>query len=256
MNVLVTGGTGTLGRHVVSRLRRSGHRATILTRHPRGHVDAVAGDLTTGAGLQRAIASIDSVVHAATTARESLSGAADVKGTRRLIEAARQARVKHFVYVSIVGIDRVAYPYYRTKLACEALVREGGVPWSILRATQFHELMEVFLGRFSRVPRLLTAPLRWQFQPVDADEVARRIVGIVLADPAQMLPDFGGPEIRDFGAIARAWLAAHKDARKLVNLPLPFAFSRQFADGLLLCPDHRDGQITFEQYLAEKYAQA
>ena len=256
MNVLVTGGTGTLGRRVVSRLRQSGHRATILTRHPRGHVDAVAGDLTTGAGLQRAIAGIDSVIHAATTARESLSGAADVKGTRRVIEAARQARVKHFVYISIVGIDRVAYPYYRTKLACEAVVREGGVPWSILRATQFHELMEVFLRRFSRVPRLLAAPLGWQFQPVDSDEVARRIVEIGLGDPAQMLPDFGGPEILDFEAIARAWLVARKDGRKLVNLPLPIAFSRQFADGLLLCPDHREGTITFEQYLAQKYAQA
>ncbi len=256
MNVLVTGGTGTLGRHVVSRLRQSGHRATIISRHPRGHVDAVAGDLTTGAGLQRAIAGIDSVVHAATTARESLSGAGDVKATRRLIEAARQAGVKHFVYVSIVGIDRVAYPYYRTKLACEALVRDGGVPWSILRATQFHELMEVFLRRFSRVPRLLAAPRRWRFQPVDSDDVARRLVGVVLGEPAEILPDFGGPDILDFDAIARAWLVARKDARKLVNLPLPFAFSRQFADGLLLCPDHRDGKTTFEQYLAEKYPQA
>ena len=256
MNVLVTGGTGTLGRHVVSLLRQSGHRATILTRRPRGHVDAVAGDLTTGAGLERAIAGVDSVIHAATTARESLSGAADMKGTRRLIEAARQAGVKHLVYVSIVGIDGVAYPYYRTKLACEALVRDGGIPWSILRATQFHELMEVFLTRFSRVPRLLAVPLGWQFQPVDSDEVARRLVGIVLGDPAEMLPDFGGPEILRFDGIAREWLHARKDTRKLVNLPLPFAFSRQFADGRLLCPDHREATITFEQYLAEKYAQA
>lgn len=256
MNVLVTGGTGTLGRHVVSRLRQSGHRATILTRRPRGHVDAVPGDLTTGEGLERATSGIDSVIHAATTARESLSGAPDVKGTRRLIEAARKVGVKHLVYVSIVGIDGVAYPYYRTKLACEALVRDGGVPWSILRATQFHELMEVFLTRFSRIPRLLAAPLGWQFQPVDSDEVARRLVGTLLAGPAAMLPDFGGPEILRFDAIARAWLLARKDARKLVNLPLPFAFSRQFADGRLLCPDHRDGTMTFEQYLAERYAQA
>ena len=256
MNVLVTGGTGTLGRHVVSRLRRSGHRATILTRHARGHVDAVTGDLTTGAGLERAIAGIDSVVHAATTARQSLSGRPDVKGTRRLIDAARKAGIKHFVYVSIVGIDRVAYPYYRTKLACEALVREGGVPWSILRATQFHELMEIFLGRFSRIPGLLAAPLGWQFQPVDSDEVARRLVEIVLAGPAELLPDFGGPEVLRFDAIARAWLAARRDARRLVNLPLPFRFSGQFANGLLLCPENREGKLTFQQYLNEKYGPA
>lgn len=253
VNVLVTGGTGTLGRHVVTRLRQSGHRARILTRHPRGHVDAVEGDLTTGAGLTKAVAGIDTVVHAATTARQSRSGRPDVKATRLLLEAAKAAHVTHFVYVSIVGVDRVQYPYYRTKLACETLVGESGVPWSTLRATQFHELMELFLGMFSRVPLLLAAPLGWQFQPVDSDEVARRVVEIVLGDPAGMLSDFGGPEVRDLESIAQAWLAARHDRRRVLNLPLPFKFSAQFAEGLLLCPDHRDGRITFEQYLAERY---
>ncbi len=256
MNVLVTGGTGTLGRHVVARLRRAGHRARILTRHPRGHVDAVEGDLVTGAGVAKAIAGMDAVVHAATTVRQSLTGRRDVKATRVLLEAARESRMKHLVYVSIVGIDRVAYPYYRSKVVCESLVAGGDVPWSILRATQFHELMEAYLRRFARVPRLLAAPLRWQFQPVDADEVAARLVEVVLGPPAELLPDFGGPEVRDFESIGRAWLKARHEQRKIVNLGLPFRFSRQFAEGLLLCPDHRDGKTTFEQYLAGKYPPA
>lgn len=253
VNVLVTGGTGTLGRHVVSRLRRSGHRARILTRHARGHVDAVTGDLEKGTGIERAVAGMDAIIHAATAARRSLRSRSDVKATRRLLDAARSAGVKHFVYVSIVGIDGVAYPYYRTKLACEAIVKDGPLPWSILRATQFHELMEVFLRGFSRLPGVLAVPLRWQFQPVDAGEVGARVVQVVLAEPAGLLPDFGGPEVRDFESIARAWLAARHDHRRLVNLRLPFSFSRQWAEGRLLCPEHKDGRVTFDRYLTERY---
>ena len=256
MNALVTGGTGTLGRHVVTRLRQSGHRARIFSRHPRGHVDAVQGDLKTGINLAKALQGMDAVVHCATGARDSLTArATDVRGTKRLLEASSKAGIKHFVYPSIVGMEGVPYPYYRTKLRAEALVKDGGLPWSILRATQFHELMEVFLGIFSRVPGLTTIPFAWQFQPVASAEVARRIVDAVLAEPGGMLPDFGGPEVRDFKSIAESWLAATHRHRRLVNLRLPMRFSRQWAEGKLLTPNHKDGKITFEQYLAEKYPQ-
>ncbi|HET7420196.1 MAG TPA: NAD(P)H-binding protein [Candidatus Dormibacteraeota bacterium] len=254
MNVLVTGGTGTLGRHVVALLRQSGHRARIFCRHPRGHVDAVQGDLKTGAGLERALQGMDAIVHAATGARDSLSSrATDVDGTRRLLDGARKAHIKHIVYPSIVGMEGIGYPYYRTKLRAEALIKDGGVPWSILRATQFHELMEVFLGIFSRVPGVTMIPFEWQFQPVGSGEVARRIVDAVLEEPRQTLPDFGGPEIRNFKSLAESWLGARDERRRLVNLKLPMKFSRQWSEGKLLAPDHRDGKITFEQYLAERY---
>ena len=214
MDVLVTGGTGTLGRHVVARLRQSGHRAPILSRRPRGHVDAVRGDLKTGEGLAAAVAGMEAIVHAATGARQSLtSRATDVQGTRRLLTVARDAGVKHIVYVSIVGMEGVAFPYYRTKLAVEAMVRAGDFPWTILRATQFHDLMELFLRGFSRVPRVTAIPFGWQFQPVDAKDVASRVVEVVLAKPAGMLEDFGGPEVRDFKSIAEAWLVARKENR-------------------------------------------
>jgi uncharacterized protein YbjT (DUF2867 family) len=255
MNVLVTGGTGTLGRHVVMLLRQSGHRARILSRQPRGHVDAVQGDLRTGTGLDKALAGMDAIIHAATGARQSLtSRATDVGGTRRLLDHAREARIKHVVYISIVGIDRIeGYPYYRTKLRAEAIVREGAVPWSILRATQFHDLMELFLGGFTKIPTLAILPFDWQFQPVHAREVAQRLVDVVLSGPVGMLPDFGGPEVRDFKSLAESWLTARKQSRRLINLSLPFKFSKQWAEGLLTCPDHKDGKITFGQYLEEKY---
>ena len=255
MNVLVTGGTGTLGRDVVMLLRQSGHRARILSRNPRGHVDAVQGDLKTGAGLSKALAGMDAIVHAASATREPMAlRATDVRGTRRLLELARDVNIGHFVYISIVGIEGVAYPYYRIKIAAETLVREGMVPWSILRATQFHSVMELTLRAFARLPGMLAIPFGWQFQPVESREVARRVVDIVLDKPAGMLPDFGGPQVRDFKSIAESWLAARKERRRLMNLWLPFKASRQVAEGRLTCPEHKDGLVTFDQYLAEKYA--
>ena len=255
MNVLVTGGTGTLGRDVVMLLRQSGHRARILSRNPRGHVDAVQGDLKTGAGLSKALAGMDAIVHAASATREPMAlRATDVRGTRRLLELARDANIGHFVYISIVGIEGVAYPYYRIKIAAETLVREGMVPWSILRATQFHSFMESTLRAFARLPGMLAIPFGWQFQPVESREVARRVVDVVLDKPAGMLPDFGGPQVRDFKSIGESWLAARKERRRLMNLWLPFKASRQVAEGRLTCPEHKDGLVTFDQYLAEKYA--
>jgi uncharacterized protein YbjT (DUF2867 family) len=254
MNVLVTGATGTLGRHVVMQLRQTGHRARIISRKPRGHVDAVQGDLASGAGLVKAVAGMDAIIHAASATRDLFRGhTVDVLGTRRLLAMARDAGVRHVVYVSIVGIDKVAYPYYRTKLAAEGVVRENLVPWSILRATQFHDFMELLLGAFSRVPGVTAIPVAWQFQPVDAREVAQRLTEVVLGEPAGPLPDFGGPEIQDFKSVANQWLAARKSNRRVTNLPIPFKLSRQIAQGGLLCPDHKDGKLTFAEHLAQKY---
>lgn len=259
MNVLVTGGTGTLGRHVVTLLRQSGHRARIYTRHPRGHVDAVEGDLRTGAGLDKALAGMEVIVHAASATSRPIGGrATDVRGTRRLLERAQTAGVGHVVLVSIVGIDDVDYPYYKTKLAAEQVVKEGAIPWSILRATQFHEFVDFLLHRFSRVPRVTAVPFAWRLQPVAAEEVARRLVAIALAQPTRASDDFGGPEVRDLKSLATAWLDAREEKRRLVNLTIPLSFSAQIAAGKLLCPEHTQGKIaqgkiTFDEYLGERY---
>ena len=186
--------------------------------------------------------------------RSPRSQAEDEPGDEHcLVAMAREELVKHVVFISIVGMEGVAYPYYRTKLAAEAVVEENIIPWSILRATQFHSHMETFLGIFSKPPMLAAVPFAWQFQPVDPREVATRLAQVVTQEPAGRLPDFGGPDVRDFKGIAESWLKARKLSKRLVNLPLPLKFSRQFAEGRLLCPDHKDGKITFEQYLADMY---
>ncbi len=259
MHVLVTGGTGALGRQVVKRLLDTGHRTRILSRRPaegaptaRG--EWVQGDLVTGAGLELAVKDIDVIIHAASDALSPRKyQATDVLGTRRLLAMAREAGVRHVVYVSIVGMEGVPYPYYKSKLAAEEVMHENIVPWSIQRATQFHTLMDIFLDTMSKLPRLATVPFSWQFQPVDTTDVAGRLVEVATAEPAGMLQDFGGPEVRDFKSLATSWLKIRKPNKRLINLWLPFKFSRAWTDGRLLCPQHRDGTITFEQYLARKY---
>ena len=254
MKVLVTGGTGTLGREVVKQLRAKGHTARVMSRKPGSGDDWVRGDLVTGVGLDRALIGMDAVVHAASAATQPLKlHATDVVGTRRVLAMAHEAGVRHAVYISIVGIDGLAYPYYKYKVAAEAVVREGIVPWSILRATQFHTLIDTFLSAFSKLPALALVPFTWQFQPVDAGEVATRLVEVVTGEPRGMLPDFGGPEVRTFKSLAETWLKARGSGKRLVNLPLPFKFSRQFSEGRVLAPHHRYGATTFEQYIERRY---
>jgi uncharacterized protein YbjT (DUF2867 family) len=255
VNILVTGATGALGRDLVRQLLDRGHRVRVLSRKPGTGDHWVQGNLATGAGLEKAVLGIDAIIHAgsATTQLTKLHET-DVVGTRRLVAMAREAGVPHVVYISIVGIDGIPYPYYKAKVAAEGVVKEGIVPWSILRATQFHTLMETFLKLFSTLPGLATVPFAWKYQPVDTRDVAYRLVDVVTGAPAGMLADFGGPEVRDFKSLAVSWLAARKSTKRLVNLPLPFKFSRQFAEGRLLTPEHKDGATTFEQYLDRRYA--
>lgn len=127
------------------------------------------------------------------------------------------------------------------------------VPWSIVRATQFDDLMEVLLGGFSRLPGVMAIPFRWRFQPVDARDVAGRVVDVVLSQPTGIREDLGGPEVRDFKSIAESWPAARKQDRRLVNLWLAFKFDRQVREGCFNTPDHEDGTIIFDEYLNERY---
>jgi uncharacterized protein YbjT (DUF2867 family) len=150
-------------------------------------------------------------------------------------------------------MEGVSYPYFKYKLAAEDLVRSGGIEWSILRATQFHTLIDLFLKLFAVIPGLAPIPFGWQFQPVDPGDVAVRLVDVTCSEPAGMVPDFGGPEARTFKSLAESWLATRGLRRHLVNAPIPASFSRQWTEGRMLCPGHPEGRITWESYLESRY---
>ncbi len=240
--VLVTGGTGTLGSLAVAKLRDAGHEVRVLSRRPGG--GSYQGDLTSGQGVPIAARGVDLVLHAASDTRRL--GHHDFVQTRNLLAAARE--VNHLLYVSIVGIDRLPFFYYRQKLRCEELIGSSGVPHTILRATQFHELIAIVLRAVEHLP-IAPLPLDFQFQPVAAAEVAGNIVGLLDSPPAGRANDMGGPEVLDLGHLAQSWRAQRGRPVRLARLPMPGRVAAGFRHGLNTCPDRAIGREAWVEYL-------
>ena len=243
MKIAVAGGTGVLGHHVVEVARHRGHEAVVLTR-------SEGVDLTTGDGLAERLAGVDVVVDATSTKTQSRARAEAFFGaiTRNLLGAEEAAGVGHHVVVSIVGIDDVPSGYYQGKLLQERLVTEGPVPWSILRATQFHEFAEqalgfVRVGPFSLVPQMLS-------QPVAAIEVAEALVDLAESGPAGRVPDLAGPEPLQIVELARRVSKARGLGRRVVGLRVPGAMGQGLRSGRLIpTSDGPRGRISFAEWL-------
>ncbi|MGD3107114.1 SDR family oxidoreductase [Streptomyces sp. YGL11-2] len=251
--ILVTGGTGTLGRALVDRLLRDGHDVRSLSRRPhtgtaRPRLRSYAVDLRDGTGLADALAGVDAVVHCATAATGG-----DLESAELLVEAVRRAGVRHLVYISIVGVDRIPLGYYRTKLAVERLIEESGVGWTVLRTTQFHNLVLGIVKALAKSP-VLPVPAGVRVQPVEVGEVADRLAELALGPPAGRVPDMGGPEALEFRELARLTLEAGGRHRLLLPLPLPGASMAALRRGANLAPDHADGRRTYAEFLAERVA--
>jgi uncharacterized protein YbjT (DUF2867 family) len=238
--ILVTGGSGVLGRHIVERLQ--GHEVRVLSR--RAGAGTHVGDLSTGEGVREAADGADLIVHAASDFKKF--GKPDLEGTRTLLAAAGEAR--HLLYVSIVGIDRIPFRYYRNKLACEQLIEGSGVPHTILRATQFHDLIAQALHSVERLP-IAPLPLDFRFQTVSTADVAARIAELVVGEPLGRAPDFGGPEVLTLGEMTQTWRAARSGPRRAVRIPLPGTVAGDFRQGLNTCPSHLDGTQTWARYV-------
>ncbi len=247
--VLVTGGTGVLGSRVVDRLRSVGVEARTMSR--RENPGTIRGDLISGEGLDRAVRGVDTIVHCASSPYRKVRQT-DVEGTFRLLQAAARAGVAHVVFVSIVGIDRVqSYPYYRAKLAAERAVEGSPVPYTILRATQFHDLVLVAMRALDRMP-VMAVPRGLPGQAIDSGEVADRLVEISLSEPLGRAPDVGGPEVRTLADAARGYLEATGRRKAVLEIPLPGKTAREIGTGALTCPHNRYGRIRWEEFLRRK----
>ncbi|GEL96079.1 SDR family oxidoreductase [Cellulomonas composti] len=248
--VLVTGGTGMLGREVVAELVRRGRTVRVLSRRTADEqspgVRRVVGDLSTGAGLDEALDGAAAVVHCASEPRH---GERDVEAAGRLLIAARRAGIEHLVYISIVGVDAIPYSYYRAKLEVEHLVEAGDVPWTILRTTQFHQFVPWLLRRFT-VGGVTVLPSRTSVQPVDVREVAARLVDLVEAGPSGRVPDVGGPRVVSSDEAARVVAAAQGRRARVVHVRMPGKAFAACRAGHLLCPAQATGVVTLAEALA------
>ena len=214
--ILVTGGTGTLGRLVVARLRDAGHDVRVLSRSRRdgeAGVEPVTGDLATGDGIDDAVAGAEVVVHCAGSSK------GDEDKARHLVRAASRAGIRHLVYISVVGadrvpqagrIDRAMFGYFGSKLAAERIVSDSGLPWTTLRATQFDDLVLMVARQLAKLP-VVPVPSGFRFQPVDARDVADRLVELALGAPTRSARK--SSQVRRPTARSGARLAPSRSAR-------------------------------------------
>lgn len=253
-DVLVTGGTGSLGREVVAALLARGQQVRLASRRPRppgdhGRYSWATVDFRTGSGLADAAAGIDAVVHCASATRPGRRAVAD-EDIARFLTGALSAGT-HLVFISIVGVDAIPLGYYRHKLAAEDVICASGLPWTILRTTQFHSLVLAALGGLGRLPAVLPVPSGIRLQPIAEAEVGARLADLTLTDPAGRAPDLGGPLIEDVDDLARRFLSARHLRRRVVGIPLGGSVMRALRSGANLAPDNPGGRETFQRYLDE-----
>ena len=253
--ILVTGGTGTLGRHVVRRLHDGGLEVRVLSRRTHDNDNGVtylAGDLDSGLGVDAAVAGVQTVIHCAGAQK------GDEDKARNLARAAAGAGVRHVVYISVVGADRVPvvsaldrmmFAYFPSKLGGERAIAASGVPWTTLRAAQFHDLFLIVAEAVAKLP-VIPAPAGFRFQPVDSDEVAARLVELALGTPGGLVPDIAGPRVYGFGELIRAYLRSRRKRRLMLPVPLPGGAARAIRGGANLALERAVGHRTWEEFLA------
>jgi uncharacterized protein YbjT (DUF2867 family) len=255
--ILVTGGTGTLGRSVVRGLQGAGQDVRVLSRSAQPAtpgIEYVTGDLTQDVGISRAVDGVGIIVNCAGSARH------DREQAQSLVRAATRAETPpHLVYVSVVGadripvtsfIDRAMFGYFRAKLEAERVVAESGLPWTILRPSQFYQSLLLVARKMTRLP-VLPAPTRVRFQPIDSEEVAARLVDLALGPPAGLVPEMAGPRVYTMAELLRSYLRASHRHRLILPIGAAGRAARAVRAGANLAPKQAVGHRTWEEFLAQ-----
>jgi len=257
--ILVTGGTGGLGRRVVERLRKAGRNVRVVSRRAAEStpgVEYVAGDLAKDVGVEAAVDGARIVIHCAGVGKIK----EDTAQAQNLARAAVRAGVRHLVSVSVVGADRIPvknavdrsmFAYFASQRAKEVVVADSGLPWTNLRATQFHDgFVLVMVQGMSKLP-LVPLPAGFRFQPVDAGEVADDLVRLALGAPVGQAPDIAGPKIYEAEYLLRSYLEVFGKRRPIVRVRMPGAAAAAIRAGANLAPDRAVGRRTWEDFLRE-----
>lgn len=253
--ILITGGTGVLGRKVAARLGTEGAQVRIASRRRAEDMpwDWYPVDLYDGFGLKAALDGVHTVIHLASGAR-SFNYTTDTMGTRNLIRAAKEAGVRHLMYVSIVGVDRIPFRYYRKKLVAENFVRQSGLPFTILRATQFHEFIDELFSR-GRIGRWLVIPTSFKVQPISTDTVSGELARLVREGPQGKIVEIGGPEVTTLGEMARVWMERCGVPGRILPLPSFGRMAAGFKKGHNTCALPESDECGWEWWLRENGCQ-
>jgi uncharacterized protein YbjT (DUF2867 family) len=244
MRIVVIGGSGRIGSGVVAKLAEAGHEAVAAS-------PATGVDTLTGAGVAEVLKDTDVVVDVSNSPSFADDDVLDFfrTSTSTLLAAERDAGVGHHVAVSIVGADRMTDSgYMRAKVAQEELIRDGDVPWSVLRSTQFFEFLGGIVagGADGDVVRLSDALM----QPVAADDVVENLAEVATGAPLVGMVELGGPEALPIAELGRRWLRNRGDEREVVVDHSVGYFGAVVDDtSLVTGPDGRIGRIAFADWL-------
>lgn len=247
--ILVTGGTGVLGRQVTPLLRAAGQSVRILSRHDHPAtegIEYVTGDVAKNTGLEAAVDGTKIIMHLAGGAK------GNEEETRNLARAASRAGVQHLIFISVIAADRVPLGYMRSKLGGEMAVEDSGIPWTTLRAAQFHDLVLKVAQSMGKLP-VLPNPGGLRFQPVDSRDVAERLVELALGEPAGMVRDLAGPKVYPLVELVEDYL--HTQGKRRAKLPvrIPGQAGRAYRAGENLNLQAQTGERTWEDFLATRF---
>jgi uncharacterized protein YbjT (DUF2867 family) len=244
--ILVTGGTGNIGRHTVPLLRAAGRDVRILSRHAKSGesgIEHVEGDTVKGTGLVDALRGVDTVLHLAGGAK------GDDVAARNLVGAARQTGARHLVLISVIGADRMPIGYFRMKAAAERELMASGIPWSIVRVAQLHDFAVPIAKALSG---MRIAPRGLRFESVGVDDVAEVLAELTLGAPVGRAEDLAGPSVREVADMTRAWDESRGRSRRLLPIRIPGAVGRAYREGANLAgPGARRGAQTWEEFLRD-----
>ena len=256
----MTGGTGKLGRIVIPQLLKRGDKVEVLTTRTNTELPSAVnirtGDLTNLSILRKTLSDSGSevIVHSASNFLDPEN--VDVKGTENLLEAIQKKKIKHIIYISIVGVEKSQYPYYKAKYEAERMIINTGIPYTILRATQFHHfvLHRLIKPLDTKPGEILQLPENFVFQSIDISDVAKMVVELVGKEPQNGTISVGGPEILPLEKMAQDYLdfLNRKDKIELV----PAEAFKVFQTRINLCPDNDYGKVTWTEYLSSNLSYA
>ncbi|MBA4850649.1 SDR family oxidoreductase [Emticicia sp. BO119] len=253
-SILITGGTGTLGQELSKQLLAKGYSVNILSSKEKPEIafftNIIQGDLTDQSSLEKAVESSEIIIHCASNPRNAQ--VVDIEGTRNLLALIDKNHCKHFLYVSIAGVDKSDYPYYQTKYAVEKLIEASELPYSILRATQFHDLVLYRLIQvFDQGPgKPIQIPAGMKFQSIDKSDTATSVIELVANKPTYTITTIGGPEVLTLENMTEDYFAQSGRNEEIVYIEPSTAFYQVFTTGINLCPENAIKGITWQQYLS------
>ena len=253
--ILVTGGSGTLGREVVNKLLSQHYETSILTSNPKTVMpDACGifvGDLAKNTGLKEAVNNKDVIIHCASEPKDSLK--VDIEGTLNLTNAADKNKTRHIIYISIVGIDKSDFSFYKIKSAVEDIIEECRIPFTILRVTQFHNFVLNIINNLENSDGIINVPEGMQFQSIDVREVAGYLVDLINEAAYDLLPGRGGPEILDLGEMVKSYLKISGSTNTFRLSKIKSEMNDMFSSGINLIPSSKYGKITWREFLKTQF---